>query len=415
MEKRYQIFISSTYKDLIEERDVTLKALLEMNHFPAGMELFPAADDSQIKYIQQVIDDSDYYLLILGGKYGSIGKDGIGYTEMEFDYAVYKKKPIIAFVHSDISKIPMEKSEIEPLKRELYENFHKKVLSERIVKFWKNKDELGRLVSVSVSHLIKSHPAVGWQRTDQIGPFIPGSFNPELYVPSHVFEPTETSSVKFNQDLTLELRRSRNYIFRGVSGKRCAVRIKNLRHNPNEISLKFIMPHPYWRDELLDERISHRMRARNKFNFEDEKKRMRYDVHLSIVALWNIRYMYKSCEIVFQQESSISRLEIFDHAAYISLYDSNLVDRKYNPSIIKFQDTSLFYEVYYMEVQREIDFARKEDNMIFMNKKSTKVELIQNFERLDLDKLDELAMNNYIADFEVFESQFLEQSHINNI
>lgn len=34
MEKKYQIFISSTYEDLKEERNVTIRAILTMNQFP---------------------------------------------------------------------------------------------------------------------------------------------------------------------------------------------------------------------------------------------------------------------------------------------------------------------------------------------------------------------------------------------
>ncbi len=40
MQKRYQIFISSTYKDLIEERQKVTQAILELYHFPIGMEMF---------------------------------------------------------------------------------------------------------------------------------------------------------------------------------------------------------------------------------------------------------------------------------------------------------------------------------------------------------------------------------------
>lgn len=44
LNRRYQIFISSTYKDLIEERNSVIKAILENYHFPIGMEMFHADD-----------------------------------------------------------------------------------------------------------------------------------------------------------------------------------------------------------------------------------------------------------------------------------------------------------------------------------------------------------------------------------
>lgn len=52
MDKRYQIFVSSTYADLREERSKVIQALMEMDCIPAGMELFPAADEDQWQFIR---------------------------------------------------------------------------------------------------------------------------------------------------------------------------------------------------------------------------------------------------------------------------------------------------------------------------------------------------------------------------
>ena len=43
------------------------------------MELFPAASEEELSFIKRVIDDCDYYLLIVAGGYGSTGADGISY------------------------------------------------------------------------------------------------------------------------------------------------------------------------------------------------------------------------------------------------------------------------------------------------------------------------------------------------
>lgn len=105
MEKKYQIFISSTYKDLIEARSKVRDAILSMMHFPVGMEMFNAADEEQWEIIQETIDSSDYYVLILGQRYGSViesGSDaGISYTEKEFRYAREKKIPVLVFIIDD--------------------------------------------------------------------------------------------------------------------------------------------------------------------------------------------------------------------------------------------------------------------------------------------------------------------------
>ena len=83
MDKRFQVFVSSTYADLKEARQKVIQTLMEMDCIPAGMELFPAADEEQWKFIKRVIDDCDYYILIIGGRYGSLTAEGISYTEKE--------------------------------------------------------------------------------------------------------------------------------------------------------------------------------------------------------------------------------------------------------------------------------------------------------------------------------------------
>ena len=101
MEKRYQVFVSSTYQDLIEERIEVIQALLELDCIPVGMEYFPAADETQWDFIKRLIDESDYYVLIVAGKYGSVDEKGISYTQKEYEYALTKGVPTIAFLHSN--------------------------------------------------------------------------------------------------------------------------------------------------------------------------------------------------------------------------------------------------------------------------------------------------------------------------
>jgi hypothetical protein len=168
MDKRYQIFVSSTYADLKEERQRVIQALMEMDCIPAGMELFPAVDEAQWDFIKRVIDDCDYYLIIIGGRYGTISSDGISYTEKEFDYANARNLKIVALIHKDPDSIPVGKSDIEPSIRKKLADFKSKVATNRLVKFWKNTDELPGLVVLSLSKTIKTYPAVGWVRAPSV-------------------------------------------------------------------------------------------------------------------------------------------------------------------------------------------------------------------------------------------------------
>jgi len=167
VKKRYQIFVSSTYEDLRLERQAVMNALLELDCIPSGMELFPAADNDQWSLIKQVIDDCDYYIAIIGGRYGSVGPDGIGYTEMEYRYAESKGKPIIAFLHENPGKISAEKTDQDDKKRDLLHNF-RALAEKKMCKYWTNPDNLQSQIIVSLNKLFRTHPSIGWVRADQL-------------------------------------------------------------------------------------------------------------------------------------------------------------------------------------------------------------------------------------------------------
>ncbi len=164
---RHQVFVSSTFLDLKEERAAVVSALLQMEAFPAGMELFPAADENAWVLIAEVIDDSDYYLLVIGGKYGSIDPETeLSFTEKEYDYAIEAGKPVMAFLHADPDEIPLGKSEKDDATRKRLEAFRAKVKADKHVKYWTNADELAAQVTLSFASLRKRHPSVGWVRGD---------------------------------------------------------------------------------------------------------------------------------------------------------------------------------------------------------------------------------------------------------
>ncbi|EHJ9995361.1 DUF4062 domain-containing protein [Vibrio parahaemolyticus] len=166
MNKRYQVFVSSTFADLKEERKLVIQTLMEMDCIPAGMELFPAIDEEQWQFIKSIIDDCDYYLIIVGGRYGSIAPDGISYTEKEYDYAIEKGMKVIALVHEDPDSIPAGNTDKnDTARKKLSEFIEKKLKKGRLVKFWSSGKDLPGLVAVNLAKTIKVYPAVGWVRS----------------------------------------------------------------------------------------------------------------------------------------------------------------------------------------------------------------------------------------------------------
>lgn len=167
MEKKYQFFISSTYIDLVEERKEVIQALLELDCIPVGMELFPAANEDQWTLIKELIDTCDYYLLIVGGRYGSLNSQGISYTHMEYDYAIKKGIPVIAFTPANPEEIAVGKTDKDPEKNQKLNDFLD-LVQQKMCKSYENPKDLGSVASRSMIKLIKKHPAIGWVRANNL-------------------------------------------------------------------------------------------------------------------------------------------------------------------------------------------------------------------------------------------------------
>lgn len=163
---KYQIFISSTYIDLKEERQATVEAILKKGHIPAGMELFSANNKSQWEVIKKWIDNSDIYVLLLGGRYGSINNEtDLSYTEMEYEYAIEKSKPFFTLVLDDeiLNKKPTDIIEQYEFDNPKYIEFKEKTTS-NMCTFPKNIDQIKIEINNSLDELIKDNKnkMFGW-------------------------------------------------------------------------------------------------------------------------------------------------------------------------------------------------------------------------------------------------------------
>lgn len=163
MDKRYQVFVSSTFADLKEERKAIIEGLLNAKFIPAGMEMFSASNDEQFIYIKKIIDTCDYYVLIVGARYGSINSStGKSFTEQEYEYAVEKGIPVLAFLHDDPYNLPSEKRDDE--NRDLLDKFRGRVSDGRLCKMWHTPSELISSVIISLIEEVANNPQTGWTR-----------------------------------------------------------------------------------------------------------------------------------------------------------------------------------------------------------------------------------------------------------
>jgi hypothetical protein len=172
VKKKLQVFISSTYTDLLAERQAAVEAILRAGHIPAGMELFAAGDESQLETIRRWIDDSDVFMLILGGRYGSIEpKSGKSYIELEYDYATKNKKPLFAAVTSEQYLEAKVKatgpSAMETVNGVLLRAFRETV-TKKICRFFVDINDLKLIVFESLSNFTRNEGLAGWIRGSDV-------------------------------------------------------------------------------------------------------------------------------------------------------------------------------------------------------------------------------------------------------
>jgi hypothetical protein len=168
--KRLQVFVSSTFSDLREERQAAVEAILSAGHIPAGMELFAAGDESQMEVIKQWIDESDVYLLILGGRYGSIeSKTGKSYTQLEYEYALDRGKPLFACILNEKALESRVKTKglemIDKHRKEL--DLFRELVQTKMVEFWEDPKDIQLAIVKTLNQLARRQDLIGWVRPQQ--------------------------------------------------------------------------------------------------------------------------------------------------------------------------------------------------------------------------------------------------------
>lgn len=169
MPTKYQIFVSSTYEDLKVERDRVIQGVLEMGHIPVGMEMFSAADEQQWQIIARHIEESDYYVVIVAHRYGSM--DGaVSFTRKEYEHAVAHNVPTIGFVIEPDAAWPGDRVDTDAATVERLKDF-KELVMQKPVGFWSNADDLYGKASVALVKAMTAQPRTGWVRASSaVGP-----------------------------------------------------------------------------------------------------------------------------------------------------------------------------------------------------------------------------------------------------
>jgi tetratricopeptide (TPR) repeat protein len=158
-EKKLQVMISSTVRDLEEYRAEAKDACLECGMFPDLMENRPAQDAKAIAASEKMVNESDVYLGIFAHRYGYTPTENnpskISITEMEYNRAIAEGKPRLIFVIDE--EHPFKTSLVDKGRdASKLARLKKRLTTDNVVKFFTTPDDLRAHIISALTELAQN-------------------------------------------------------------------------------------------------------------------------------------------------------------------------------------------------------------------------------------------------------------------
>ena len=97
-ERRYEVFLSSTYEDLKDLRKALMNETTTCGHLASGMEFF-ARGARDVDLIRERIRRADIFVILVGARYGSVVRqNNAHFIDLEYDIASELGKPTLAYL-----------------------------------------------------------------------------------------------------------------------------------------------------------------------------------------------------------------------------------------------------------------------------------------------------------------------------
>ena len=166
LDKRYQVFITTSGKEMQPERMVVTQTLIGMGFFSWGLEQRTPLSTA---FARRQIDDCDYVLLLLGSQYGEQSVSGVGYMHLEYIYAVTKQKPIIVFMHDAPETRQNDLQDQTTALKDKFKEFRHQLQKEvEQVVTYKTLRDLELAVRSYMPQMLERYPVVGWVRPQNL-------------------------------------------------------------------------------------------------------------------------------------------------------------------------------------------------------------------------------------------------------
>lgn len=167
-DKRYQVFLITSGDDTRSERLVLSQALMGIGCFSWGLEQRTPLSTTLAR---RQIDECDYVVVLLGGKYGEQSVTGESYMHLEYKYALTRQKPIIVFMMDNPDSLDFVFKESRPELKQRFHEFSEELKQNTHFTYHTARD-LDMLVRIQMPKFIEKHPQTGWIQATQLSALI---------------------------------------------------------------------------------------------------------------------------------------------------------------------------------------------------------------------------------------------------
>jgi hypothetical protein len=165
------------------------------------------------------------------------------------------------------------------------------------------------------------------------------ALNQEFY-PTHVFEPTTEPNPAFNRLMMQDLHHTREYFFRGFSGRHAAARLL-LSHA--EWELRAVIADPK-SDSAVSGRARYLLRQKGTdSDYDTIEQQLQEEIAIGLVGLYLARSRCSRVDITAVGDPQVDRLEMFDGSVWITLFSAATGQPAPYPRTLRFSEGSFLY------------------------------------------------------------------------
>lgn len=225
------------------------------------------------------------------------------------------------------------------------------------------------------------------------------SMNREFF-PTHVFEPTAEPNPAFNRLMMQDLQNTRQYLFRGFSGRHAAAR---LLLSKSEWEFRGVVADP---DNAsgIGGRARYLIRhSPANVDVDTIQARLHEEIRMGLVGLFLARSRCSRMEVTVISDPPLDRLEIFDDSVWVTLYSDAHAPAEY-PRTLRFSEGSFIYNMERAEFGR-ISASRHAHHLV-ITPDLARQEFIARFEKITNSRLTEEQFVELSGEFYNFVRQF---------